>query len=402
LSAQNPATLELGSGTNKLTQSADGSSGLSYRLETSPTQWQELKNDPTTNHYTSEFGNSTYSVEVQANDISHKTSRTIPGSEFEHEIFVTDSFAKNITRNPNASISHILDIDNHPKIQFDGPNSHRMFGGSTQIYDTTTSLWDFSIDVNFSQNVTIDGNLDVDGNTTLDTLTVDESATFNESTNFNKDVTFNNGPVTVSSGCEWTFKEEVHFDRPIVFTHTQPLMQYDRANPNWLMRHGGVSGPLSESGLYWNASGGAHSFGSLSASDSTSGEDVANQFIFMHGGNEQVAFDMDTGTVRAKGDVIAMNDLIGYSTSDSRYKENVEKIDHALEKIDGIRGVSFDWKQNPSGYSGHDVGVIAQEVEKIIPEAVRTGGNGQKQVNYEKIIPLLIECIKELKAKIGE
>ena len=70
--------------------------------------------------------------------------------------------------------------------------------------------------------------------------------------------------------------------------------------------------------------------------------------------------------------------------------------------IDGIRGVSFDWKQNPSGYSGHDVGVIAQELEEILPEAVRTGGYGQKQVNYEKIIPLLIECIKELKAKIGE
>ncbi len=46
--------------------------------------------------------------------------------------------------------------------------------------------------------------------------------------------------------------------------------------------------------------------------------------------------------------------------------------------------------------------VITQEIEEILPEAVRTGGYGQKQVNYEKIIPLLIECIKELKAKIGE
>ena len=70
--------------------------------------------------------------------------------------------------------------------------------------------------------------------------------------------------------------------------------------------------------------------------------------------------------------------------------------------IDGLNGVNFEWKENPSGYAGKDIGVIAQEVEKIIPEAVRIGGNGQKQVNYEKIIPLLIECIKELKAKIKE
>ena len=77
-------------------------------------------------------------------------------------------------------------------------------------------------------------------------------------------------------------------------------------------------------------------------------------------------------------------------------------FENPLKMIEGIRGVSFDWKQNPSGYSGHDVGVIAQEIEEILPEAVRTGGYGQKQVNYEKIIPLLIECIKELKAKIGE
>ena len=73
---------------------------------------------------------------------------------------------------------------------------------------------------------------------------------------------------------------------------------------------------------------------------------------------------------------------------------------NALDKIDLIRGVEFDWKENPSGYNGHDVGVIAQEIEEVIPEAVRVGANGQKQVNYDRIIPLLIECIKELKSKL--
>ena len=94
--------------------------------------------------------------------------------------------------------------------------------------------------------------------------------------------------------------------------------------------------------------------------------------------------------------------MIGFVTSDIVFKENVKLIQNPLSMIDSIRGVEFDWKPNFSGYVGHDVGVIAQEIEKVIPEAVRTGGRGQKQVNYEKIIPLLIECIKELKAKIGE
>ena len=51
---------------------------------------------------------------------------------------------------------------------------------------------------------------------------------------------------------------------------------------------------------------------------------------------------------------------------------------------------------------GHDVGVIAQEVEKVIPEIVQTRDNGYKAVKYEKIVPLLIESIKELKAEIEE
>ena len=70
LSAQNPATLELGSGSNKLTQSADGT-GIKYRIESSATQWQELKNDSTTNHYTSHFGDSEYSVDVYS-EKSHR------------------------------------------------------------------------------------------------------------------------------------------------------------------------------------------------------------------------------------------------------------------------------------------------------------------------------------------
>ena len=59
-------------------------------------------------------------------------------------------------------------------------------------------------------------------------------------------------------------------------------------------------------------------------------------------------------------------------------------------------------KQNVHSFEGHDVGVIAQEIEKVLPEVVTTRDNGYKAVKYEKIIPLLVEAIKELQAEVQE
>ena len=69
-----------------------------------------------------------------------------------------------------------------------------------------------------------------------------------------------------------------------------------------------------------------------------------------------------------------------------------------------MSGVTFDWieKEEVHSHKGHDVGVIAQEVEAVLPEVVVTRDNGYKAVNYEKIVPLLIESIKDLKAEIDE
>ena len=99
-------------------------------------------------------------------------------------------------------------------------------------------------------------------------------------------------------------------------------------------------------------------------------------------------------TIRASGDVIAFN------SSDKRLKDNIIQIGSPLDKINKIGGYEFDWNENQQVYSGHDVGVIAQEIEEIIPEAVKDRDGGYKGVQYEKIIPLLIEGIKELDKKI--
>ena len=104
------------------------------------------------------------------------------------------------------------------------------------------------------------------------------------------------------------------------------------------------------------------------------------------------------------GMIKASNDIIAFATSDERLKENVKTLENALDKVSQIKGVEFDWKpltaeerKTIHGNEGHDVGVIAQEVEQVLPEVVTERDTGYKAVNYEKIVPLLIEAIKELK-----
>ena len=82
--------------------------------------------------------------------------------------------------------------------------------------------------------------------------------------------------------------------------------------------------------------------------------------------------------------------------SDENYKENVITVNNALNKVEQLRGVSFDWKDN--GRSSY--GVIAQELQKVLPELVH--GEDPKTVNYNGIIGVLIEAVKELSEEVKE
>jgi hypothetical protein len=111
------------------------------------------------------------------------------------------------------------------------------------------------------------------------------------------------------------------------------------------------------------------------------------------------------------GRIDAANDIVAYSSSDIRFKENIKPIENALDKISKISGNTYDWKaENKAehGYEGNDVGVIAQEIEAVLPQLVQNRDNGYKAVKYDKLVALLIQGIKEqqlqieeLKAKIG-
>ncbi|MFA5928415.1 MAG: tail fiber domain-containing protein [Candidatus Margulisiibacteriota bacterium] len=85
------------------------------------------------------------------------------------------------------------------------------------------------------------------------------------------------------------------------------------------------------------------------------------------------------------------------SLSDARLKTNLVKLSGAMEKIDLLNGYYFNWKEGVD--KKQQVGVIAQEVEKVLPEVVSEGSDGYKSVEYSKMAPLFIEAFKELQAE---
>ncbi len=115
------------------------------------------------------------------------------------------------------------------------------------------------------------------------------------------------------------------------------------------------------------------------------------------GGNLNVS-----GNITASGSVTASG---FFYNSDSRLKKNIHPITHALDKVQRLNGVAFTWKKN----NVKDIGVTAQNVEKVMPELVTTGSNGMKSVAYGNLVALLIESVKEqqkeiegLKKKVAE
>jgi len=93
------------------------------------------------------------------------------------------------------------------------------------------------------------------------------------------------------------------------------------------------------------------------------------------------------------------DDITAFWTSDERLKDNITLINDPLTKVISISGNTFDWNDK-SNKNGHDVGLIAQEIEKVLPEAVTTRDNGYLAVDYHKVVPLLVEAIKELSGKV--
>ena len=123
------------------------------------------------------------------------------------------------------------------------------------------------------------------------------------------------------------------------------------------------------------------------------------------------SFGVGTAASGTTGQIRATNDITAFYSSDESLKENVKNIENPLEKVSQINGVTFDWTEDYIKENGgedkyfvrkNDVGVIAQEIEKVLPQVVATREDGIKAVKYDRIVALLIESVKELKKEIEE
>tara|TARA_B100000945_G_scaffold287417_1_gene259007 strand:+ start:664 stop:1464 length:801 start_codon:yes stop_codon:yes gene_type:complete len=118
---------------------------------------------------------------------------------------------------------------------------------------------------------------------------------------------------------------------------------------------------------------------------------------------------VNTDSSSTAGEIRATNEITAYYSSDERLKENISTIENALDKVNAIRGVEFDWKadhiKKRGGEDGYfvrkrDVGIVAQDVAKVCPEVVAEREDGTLGVKYEKLIGLLVQAINELSAKV--
>lgn len=178
----------------------------------------------------------------------------------------------------------------------------------------------------------------------------------------------------------------------------------------------GTSGALEDSAdLTFDGSsltvGGATSFVSID----TSGSITANGTISIDSKlnvNDQVGIGTDApqAALHVAGDIVATGDVTTGFTSDERLKENISYLENPLEILEEIDGVRFKWKkgidENFSQYispkEGEDIGVIAQDVEMVLPEVVRTYPDGYKGVDYAKFVPVLLEAIKHLNSRVKQ
>ncbi len=140
--------------------------------------------------------------------------------------------------------------------------------------------------------------------------------------------------------------------------------------------------------------------GTVVVSNSTAGNDVRIDSL-------GVAADA-SGTA---GEIRATNDITAFFSSDVALKENIINIPSPLEMLKKINGVFFDWKDSfinsKGGEDGYfvrkrDVGVIAQDVEKVMPEIVGTRPDGIKAVKYDRLVSVLIEAVKELTDEVNK
>lgn len=114
--------------------------------------------------------------------------------------------------------------------------------------------------------------------------------------------------------------------------------------------------------------------------------------------NPLIYGEFDNDLVRVRG---TLEMVANVAWSDVRMKKNIQPLNASLNKVSMLEGVSFDWKTEEYADRGFSddkqIGLIAQDVENVLPELVRTGSDGHKAIAYSQLTAVLVEAIKELK-----
>lgn len=129
----------------------------------------------------------------------------------------------------------------------------------------------------------------------------------------------------------------------------------------------------------------------------------SNAITVLRNGNTGIGTLAPSQKLQVVGNILASGTI---TPSDRRFKEDIQRITNPLEKLQKINGVTYHYKTTEFPASGFDnkeqVGVIAQEVEAVLPQLVFTDDKGYKAVDYSKLVPLLIESIKEQQQQIDD
>ena len=265
------------------------------------------------------------------------------------------------------------------------------------VLDSNGGLVDINDNLDVSGNLDVAGNLDIDGDTELDSLNVDGNTTLNNTT---IDGTLDlNGDLVFGDGDKLKFGDSG--DLEIVHDGTNSVIQDVGSGSLVIKSNGGGQGTAM---VFAAGSAGQIQMRCYG----TAGTPGTAGVQLFYGGSTSIA-DNTTGRrlstttygVEIVGQLNVTGDILAFTGSDERLKLNITPIDDSLAKVNSISGNTYDWRKE-SDREGSDTGVIAQEVEKLgLPGVVTTRENGYKAVRYEKLVPLLIEAIKELSDKVS-
>jgi cytoskeletal protein CcmA (bactofilin family) len=280
----------------------------------------------------------------------------------------------------------------------------------------TTSGGSITGSLAISQNLTVSGNLTVLGNSTsisVSTLEVSDPLIVLGIGNYTTDIVdigfaghYNDGTANAHTGIiRDAGTKEYYF-----FKNYTPELDANNniniAHPTFATTNVYASffkgNVISQGYNLFNYSSAAYTQANTAYTNSVNGSNTSVQFA---------SLGVGTAASGIAGEIRASNNITAYYSSDKKYKENIIDIPNALNKVDAIGGKMFDWTdsyiQEHGGEDGYfvqkrDFGVIAQDVQAVFPEAVRTREDGSLAVDYSKLSALAFAAIVELKKEIEQ